>query len=620
MALAKPSDEDFLLSEFSVKRLNDVFEYLFLAGLPVPPRPLHHQLVLQREIVITEKMDMHLVWTSGRIFLKPIPRYLLSTTFWNSHLKCEDSCDCGKKTNKTSEAQCAVKSCRSIALGFLRTYVALLSYESDFTIARDKGLLPTQGEQPTWAEWRKFVKEVMAPTMYSGIHRRFHYGELRLGRLNAIYLLVKFGYYLNTWPNYASFLGDQLGWLAATTIYIAVVLTAMQVGLATDQLQGSGAFMAASYGFTVFAIMGPLIAGFLILVALAVLVTINWKFQRVKSAERFRLIERTGGGAKRSAAGVQQEASAAEQEAGTTEQDEPPGHAAGAAALPRAQPSLSKPPNVCSIIIVDMSTSPHVSHARLPATPQPPSRKRARPNLIGRPLSVDRLLETLDKESLRSVLASLCSRNADVKDQVVHLSPRPSIQNTLQVLRQYYDKLMAAFPLDPNPRSDYCYDRVRPQWRALLDALADFTPHFLPPNESQSSVSLEYLDGVTEIIHDLPEWGTPQYNVAKQNAYEEISGAWTVVIKEAGKRGGGIQLQYNGWEEKLRVHNERSGGLMKDAYEELMAALGWLHAGASASTAQQQPHRQDIRQQLFSGTFGMDQHHQQQPMMRTGMW
>ena len=260
----------------------------------------------------------------------------------------------------------------------------------------------------------------------------------------------------------------------------------------------------------------------------------------------------------------------------------------------------------------EMTTSPHLSNARLPHTITPSSRKRVRPNLIGRPLSVDRLLETLDKDSLRSVLRSILDRNPVLKDEVTHLSPRPSIQNTIQVLRQYFDRLVSSFPLDPNPRSDYCYDRVRPQWQALLDALADFTPQFLPPNEQQSSTSLEYLHGVTQIIHDLPEWDTPHYNLAKQNAYEEISRAWATVIKEAGKRGGGIQLQYNGWEEKLRLHNEKSGGLMKEAYEELMAALGWLKPSNQPNQPQQP---QSIRQQLFSGTYGMEQ-----PTIRTGMW
>lgn len=259
----------------------------------------------------------------------------------------------------------------------------------------------------------------------------------------------------------------------------------------------------------------------------------------------------------------------------------------------------------------EMSTSPAISNARLPQTLVPSSRKRVRADVVGRPLTVDRLLETLDKDSLRAVLSSLVTRNPALKDEVVQLSPRPSIQSTLQVLRQYYDKMMAAFPLDPNPRSDYCYDRIRPHCQALLDALADFTPHFLPPNEIQSSTSLEYLHGVTEIIHDLPEWDRPQYNLSKRNAYEEISRAWVTVLREAGKRGGGMNLQYNGWEEKLRLHNEKSGNLLKEAYGELAGALGWLRTGHAGGQEQQN----SIRQQLFSGTYGMDQ-----PSIRTGMW
>lgn len=254
----------------------------------------------------------------------------------------------------------------------------------------------------------------------------------------------------------------------------------------------------------------------------------------------------------------------------------------------------------------EMSTSPFLSHARLPQTPAW-SRKKFRPNLTGRPLSVDRLLETLDKDSLRSVLKQICDRNPSIRDEVIQISPRPSIQNTLQVLRDYYDRLMTSFPLDPNPRSDYCYDRVRPQWNQLLEALTDFTPHFLPPNEQQSSISLEYLDGVTDLIHDLPEWDTQQYNIAKANAYEEISRAWSNVIKEASKRGGGILLQYGGWEDKLRAHNSKSGNRLKEAWESLGDALGWLRPATQAN----QP--QSIRQQLFSNSYGMEQ-----PMLRTG--
>ncbi|RYO22015.1 hypothetical protein AA0113_g12779 [Alternaria arborescens] len=43
--------------------------------------PLHHQRVKGREIIVTEDPRLHLVWIHDRIFIKPIPRYLLSHTF-----------------------------------------------------------------------------------------------------------------------------------------------------------------------------------------------------------------------------------------------------------------------------------------------------------------------------------------------------------------------------------------------------------------------------------------------------------------------------------------------------------------------------------------------------------
>ena len=54
----------------------------------------------------------------------------------------------------------------------------------------------------------------------------------------------------------------------------------MQVGLATNQLKTNALYMTTAYGFSVFAILGPLIPGGAILIALVILVVINWKFQK----------------------------------------------------------------------------------------------------------------------------------------------------------------------------------------------------------------------------------------------------------------------------------------------------------------------------------------------------
>ncbi|KAH7141677.1 hypothetical protein EDB81DRAFT_884752 [Dactylonectria macrodidyma] len=40
-------------------------------------------VLVGRDVIVTEQMDMHLVWTTRRIFLEPIPRFLLEPRFWN---------------------------------------------------------------------------------------------------------------------------------------------------------------------------------------------------------------------------------------------------------------------------------------------------------------------------------------------------------------------------------------------------------------------------------------------------------------------------------------------------------------------------------------------------------
>ena len=54
--------EKYLTTQLSVSRLNAIHHWLWRAGLPGRVQPLHHQQVLQRTIVVTERVDLHLVW------------------------------------------------------------------------------------------------------------------------------------------------------------------------------------------------------------------------------------------------------------------------------------------------------------------------------------------------------------------------------------------------------------------------------------------------------------------------------------------------------------------------------------------------------------------------------
>lgn len=254
-----------------------------------------------------------------------------------------------------------------------------------------------------------------------------------------------------------------------------------------------------------------------------------------------------------------------------------------------------------------MSASSPSSSPTVPARsiPTPRQNKRIRSDVVGRPLALPRLLETLDADSLRGVLQSICARHLSIGSEVENTAPRPSVSSAHNVLKRYETNLQASFPFGGDPTSDYAYNRVRQALLNLLEALADFTPHFLPPNETQVSQSLSFLDSATDIVHHLPNWSTFQNNLLKENAYEEISRAWTLVIREAAKRAGGAHLQYGGWDQKILKHNQHAEGKLQDAVNELNKHISWMggqhhgqHAGNRGDDVS------SVRQELLSGTYG----------------
>lgn len=256
-----------------------------------------------------------------------------------------------------------------------------------------------------------------------------------------------------------------------------------------------------------------------------------------------------------------------------------------------------------------MSTSPTASpsmqHRALPAQR---TIKRTRTHTsAGRPLPLGRLLQTLSADELRNLVQNICNERADIRDTIVTKAPRPSVESTLSVLTKYEHDFRESFPLGNRPTSDYAYNRVRQSLLQLIEALRDYTPYYLPPQETQTGLSLSYLDAVTNIIHRLPDWDTYQHQRHKNDAYDEIGRAWALVIREAAKTAGGFRLQLGNWDQKLMEHNNKSGGRITEAVNELQGAMGYTQTGA-ADPGPSQPSAMDqraaIRQQLLSGTYG----------------
>lgn len=157
-------------------------------------------------------------------------------------------------------------------------------------MAKEGGLLPSG---LTWAAWKELAKDFLQSHCYASVNPRYWYGELRLSRLNKVYRLRK-GFLLRGYSKvaahtvYVDLLRDNFAALAAILGYVVIVLTAMQVGLGVERLQEDEAFQNASYGFTVFSIIAPLVAGMGIVIAVLAMFISNWIITKSYEGKRFR--------------------------------------------------------------------------------------------------------------------------------------------------------------------------------------------------------------------------------------------------------------------------------------------------------------------------------------------
>lgn len=167
----------------------------------------------------------------------------------------------------------------------LLSYAWLVAYPSDFAIATKEGLLPPGF---SWQQWTTFASSFLHTldlSTLSGIAPRYQYGELRLSRLDMLtrwpFLLPSHLWsprrlvdgYMSSSTWYTAFFERHFGWLVVGFVYVSVVLSALQVGLATSALGGNQHFQDFGLGIT----LAGLAALFLALASmLAVWVVLFW--------------------------------------------------------------------------------------------------------------------------------------------------------------------------------------------------------------------------------------------------------------------------------------------------------------------------------------------------------
>lgn len=219
---------------------------------------MHIYVSLGLEFLVVDRMALHLIWTDHGILLKPIPRFLLDPGFWSTELQCPPSCACDTTAQLVVQAatgpSCLMKV-REIALGFLYTYACLVSSENDFAIANDKRLLPRMPDDSAirWEAWKKLVRELQHTHDPDKIHPRFLWAELEFH--HHLRPLWRPQLQIIKRRSRHNATGSAVFGMTAAAVITALILTAMQVGLATEWLQGDKIFQDASAFFAIWAML-----------------------------------------------------------------------------------------------------------------------------------------------------------------------------------------------------------------------------------------------------------------------------------------------------------------------------------------------------------------------------
>ncbi|KAI8853743.1 Cut8 six-helix bundle-domain-containing protein [Chytridium lagenaria] len=222
---------------------------------------------------------------------------------------------------------------------------------------------------------------------------------------------------------------------------------------------------------------------------------------------------------------------------------------------------------------------------------------------------VARLLETLSKDDLLSMLVSLMSQHPSLENSVASLLPRPTLSSATLHLQQLFKALEAAFPYSrwgPD-RSDYAFNRVRSNLHDLLEAFSHYLTHFTEPSMYPDAITHEYpanafafLRLCSQMAATLPVWSSDHHNsICRDLAYTRISKAWKIAVQEIQRRIRDEGRMFPAtliaeWARDLTAESQNLKGAFgfADALQDFTSRLGWaigLNAGpayAEASSSQ----------------------------------
>lgn len=255
--------------------------------------PLHRQRVKKRSLVITEDPKLHLVWIHDRIFLKPLPEYLLSHAFWQRYLLIGDNNNPDDYSDDERTGR-RLQSIRRAALGYLRTYFYLIRHESDFRMAQEAVvcLVPAR---ITWKQFCDFSRDFKSIPDHE-VSQRYTYGEIRLTRLNFYTkILLHKWYFQRVETQYSAYFAQFYAPFLFVFGILSIILSAMQVEAAIEQIDSAVAWAAfyntsRIFGVAVLISVAGLITALVLLLVYRVVMEWRYALREHFGREKGRLV------------------------------------------------------------------------------------------------------------------------------------------------------------------------------------------------------------------------------------------------------------------------------------------------------------------------------------------
>jgi len=205
---------------------------------------------------------------------------------------------------------------------------------------------------------------------------------------------------------------------------------------------------------------------------------------------------------------------------------------------------------------------------------------------------IESVLHSLEKEQLIDILSSLLDKNPKLSQDILTLIPRPTLKSVTNQLQAAEKKLNNSFPYTKwgADRSDYSFNRVKPNLMELLDLTISYLKYFTNTENYGEElereypvVSMGYLEYATQLALRLPVWNQNYHNeITRELLLKKIGEAWEHVINEIGQRVQNGKVYSSSlvgeWIKSLIKYNNELNGKygFAESVKLFKEKLGWL--------------------------------------------